>query len=76
MAYIDMELDIQGMVSPHPMLETLRAMDGLNSGQVLKVTTTESRAVNNMQVLCFQLGHKLIEIVDWDGEYTFLLQKA
>ncbi len=76
MAYIDMELNAQNMASPQPMVQTLRAMDQLSAGQVLKVTTTEPRSVRNFEAMCFQLGHKLMEIIAWDGEYTFLLQKA
>ena len=76
MAYIDMELNAQNMPSPQPMLQTLRAMDQLTAGQVLKVTTNEPRSISNFEAMCGQLGHKIMEIIDWDGEYTFLLQKA
>jgi len=76
MAYIDMELNAQNMTSPQPMVQTLRAMDQLLAGQILKVTTNEPRSIPNFEAMCYQLGHKLMEIVDWDGEYTFLLQKA
>lgn len=76
MAYIDMELNAQNMTSPQPMVQTLRAMDQLTAGQVLKVTTTEPRSIPNFEAMCSQLGHKIMQIIDWDGEYTFLLQKA
>ncbi|VAW91097.1 hypothetical protein MNBD_GAMMA21-2106 [hydrothermal vent metagenome] len=76
MAYIDMELNAQNMTSPQPMVQTLRAMDQLSAGQVLKVTTTEPRSIPNFEAMCAQLGHKIMQIIDWDGEYTFLLQKV
>jgi len=76
MTYIDMELNIQNMASPQPMMHTLRAMDSLDTGQVLKVTTTEPCSLKNFEIMCLELGHKLLEIIDWDGEYTFLLQKV
>ncbi len=76
MAYIDMELNAQNMTSPQPMVKTLRAMDQLRAGQVLKVTTTEPCSIPNFEAMCSQLGHKIMQIIDWDGEYTFLLQKA
>ena len=76
MAYIDMELNAQNMRSPQPMVQALRAMDQLATGQILKVTTNEPRSVHNFEAMCYQLGHKLMEIVAWNGEYTFLLQKV
>jgi len=76
MAYIDMELNAQNMTSPQPMVHALRAMDNLQTGQVLKVTTNEPRSISNFEAMCYQLGHKLMEIVDWNGEYTLLVRKA
>ena len=76
MACIDMELDAHNLNSAQPMLQTLRALEKLMPGQILKVTTTEPRSVSIFEQMCVQLGHKLMQIIDWDGEYTFLLQKA
>ena len=76
MAYIDIEIDAQNMKSPHPMVKALRAFDSMHSGQVLKVTTDEANSISKFETMCLQLGHKLMEIIDWDGEYTLLVKKA
>ncbi|MGD8783638.1 MAG: sulfurtransferase TusA family protein [Thioalkalispiraceae bacterium] len=76
MAYIDMEINAQNLKSPRPMLKTLRAIESLGSGQVLKVTTDEPLSISNIEAICGQLGHSLMEIIDWDGEYTLLVKKA
>ena len=75
MAYIDMELNVEHMTAPKPLMKALRAIDALLPGQVLKVTTSEQKSIGNFESMCQQLGHKLIEIIDWDGEYTLLVQK-
>ena len=76
MAYIDMEINAQNMKSPQPLVKALRAIERMHSGQVLKVTTDEPRSIGNFEAMCCQLGHKLMEIIDWDGEYTLLVKKA
>ena len=75
MAYIDMELDVSNLNSPQPMLHTLRAMDKLMDGQILRVTTTEPASVKNFEQMCQQTGHTLMAIQEWDDEITFLLRK-
>ena len=76
MAYIDMEINAQNLPAPQPMVKALRAIEGMASGQVLKVTTDEPLSISNFEAMCLQLGHKLMEIVDWDGEYTLLVKKV
>ena len=75
MAYIDMDLNIEHLSVPKPLVQALRAIDTLLPGQVLKVTTCEARAIGNFERMCQTLGHKLLEIVSWDGEYTLLVEK-
>lgn len=76
MGMIDKKLDVRNLQSPQPMLHALRAMDKLNAGQILMVTTTESASVNNIQAMCDQTGHNLMQIIDWDNEYTFMIRCA
>ena len=76
MAFIDMEINAQNMISPQPMVKALRAIEHMASGQILKVTTDEPRSITNFEAMCSQLGHKLMETIDWNGEYTLLVKKA
>ena len=75
MAYIDMEVDTDILVTPQPLLSTLRAMDKLQPGQVLKITTYTADSVNNLMKLCQQMGYSLLEAVDWGDEFTLLVKK-
>lgn len=72
---ISKELDTRDLKPPQPVLRTLRAMHDLETGQVLKLTTTEANAVRNMESLCREAGLVLMQYMDWDGEYTFFIRK-
>lgn len=72
---VNKELDTRFLNPAHPVLRTLRAMDSLESGQVLKLTTTEHNAIRSMENLCRQTGLVLMQYMDWDGEYTFFIRK-
>lgn len=71
-----MEIDNVNLLAPLPLLSPLRAMDKLKPVQVLKITTHEAGAVNNLVRLYQQLGYKLMEVVDWEDEYTLLVKKT
>jgi TusA-related sulfurtransferase len=75
MAYIDMELNVENMPTPVPLMKALRAIDSMLPGQILKVTTSAAESINNFETMCRTLGHKLLEVIDWNGEYTLLVQK-
>jgi len=72
---INKEVDTRFLNPPQPMLRTLRAMHGMERGQVLKLTTTEDNAIHNMELLCRETGLVLMQYMDWDGEFTFLIRK-
>jgi tRNA 2-thiouridine synthesizing protein A len=72
---ISKELNTRFLNPAQPVLRTLRAMDSLESGQVLKLTTTEHDAIRNMETLCQQTGLVLMQYMDWDGEFTFYIRK-
>ena len=46
---IDSELDCRGLNCPLPILKTKKAVDGLSSGQVLKMLATDPGSVNDVQ---------------------------
>ena len=73
---VSKELDTRFLNPPQPMLRTLRAMDGLEEGQVLKLTTTEHDAIEQMEILCRKTGLVLMQFMDWNGEFTFFIRKC
>ncbi len=71
----DMELDCRGMSCPLPILKTKKAIDGLASGQILKMTATDPGSVNDMDAFSRTTGNELVDSQHGDGEFTFFLRK-
>lgn len=55
----DMEIDASGLKCPLPILRAKKALAQLQSGQVLKVITTDTHAVRDFQAFAKQTGNVL-----------------
>jgi|TARA_B100002003_G_scaffold25617_1_gene21164 tRNA 2-thiouridine synthesizing protein A len=71
----DQELDCKGMNCPLPILKTKKQMDAMQSGQVLKMVSTDPGSINDMQAFTRRTGHELLESISEDGDYIFLVRK-
>ena len=69
------ELDCKGMNCPLPILKTKKQMDAMQSGQVLKMVSTDPGSINDMQAFTRRTGHELLESISEDGDYIFLVRK-
>ncbi|ARP87204.1 hypothetical protein CAL13_14050 [Bordetella genomosp. 9] len=56
----DMEIDATGLACPLPILRAKKALAQLESGQVLKVLTTDRNAIRDFQAFCRQTGNALV----------------
>ena len=74
-AQFDSELDCQGLNCPLPILKTKKAIDGLSSGQVLKMMATDPGSVNDVQSWTKRTGNSLMNHSEEGGVYSFLIQK-
>ena len=45
----DQYLDCKGLNCPLPILKTKKALDGINSGEILKMVATDPGSVNDVQ---------------------------
>lgn len=52
--------DLSGLRCPMPILRTKKALAQMAAGAVLKVTTTDSAAVDDLAIFCKQTGHVLL----------------
>jgi len=75
MALFDKEIDALTL-APQPLLNALQALEKLKPGQILKITTYSAKTARTFELFCQQLGHKLMEIVDWNDEHTLMVKKA
>ena len=71
----DQQLDTRGMNCPLPILKTKKAINGLQVGQTLEVTSTDPGSVKDMVSFCSQTGHEMMSQKEEAGDYTFYIKK-
>jgi tRNA 2-thiouridine synthesizing protein A len=70
------ELDAKGLNCPLPILRAKKAVNKLDSGQVLKIIATDPGSVKDFEAFCNQTGNKLLESTEEAGAFVFYIQKA
>ncbi|MFV1985398.1 MAG: sulfurtransferase TusA family protein [Thiohalomonadales bacterium] len=76
MQNIDIELDTRGLSCPLPILKAKKSINDLVAGQVIKVKATDPGALKDFAAFCKQTGNILLESVEQNGEFQFIIQKA
>jgi len=71
----DKELDARGLNCPLPIIKTKKALNDLGSGQVLRVTSTDSGSIKDMEAFAKQTGNELLSSGQEGGDYVFFLKK-
>lgn len=72
---IDMELDARGLNCPLPILRAKKSISQLGVGQTLKILATDPGSVKDFESFCKQTGNELLQSVENDGEFSFLIKK-
>jgi tRNA 2-thiouridine synthesizing protein A len=76
MAYqFDQELDCSGLSCPMPILKTKKAVDGLQTGQVLKMTATDPGSLPDIQAWTSKTGHELVGHETDGGKFIFYIKR-
>ena len=75
MSNIAQELDARGLNCPLPILRAKKALNGLQSGQVLRIRATDPGAVKDFDAFCKQTGNELVSSEQSSGEYVFQIRK-
>jgi tRNA 2-thiouridine synthesizing protein A len=70
------ELDAKGLACPMPLLKVKRALNGMESGQQLRIASTDQGSVRDFRVFAEQSGHLLIAADEVQGVYIHLFQKS
>jgi tRNA 2-thiouridine synthesizing protein A len=63
------------MNCPLPILKTKKAIDTLESGQVLRMTATDPGSIPDVAAFSNRTGHAILEQSEGGGEYSFLIRK-
>jgi len=58
---IDKEIDTRGLNCPLPILKAKKALTDMQSGQLLKVVSTDAGSVRDFQAFARQTGNELVE---------------
>ncbi|WP_156289469.1 sulfurtransferase TusA family protein [Oceanobacillus salinisoli] len=69
-------LEAKGLACPMPIVKTKRAMDTINSGEVLEVLVTDKGALNDIPAWAQSGGHKVLEQKTEEDVLYFYIEKA
>jgi tRNA 2-thiouridine synthesizing protein A len=71
----DKDLDARGLNCPLPILRAKKALTDMQSGQVLRIVSTDLGSVKDFQAFCKQTGNDLLSSTQAENEYTFFLKR-
>lgn len=71
----DLEVDASGLKCPLPILRAKKALAQLQSGQVLKVITTDPHAVRDFLAFCKQTGNNMLVQVPGEAHTLHFLAR-
>ena len=69
------EIDTRGLNCPLPILKAKKALATLQSGDVLKVVSTDPGSVRDFQAFARQTGHELVEQTSIGNEFVHLMRR-
>ncbi|OYW36711.1 MAG: preprotein translocase subunit TatC, partial [Hydrogenophilales bacterium 12-61-10] len=69
------ELDARGLNCPLPILRAKKSLAEVESGQVLKILSTDPGSVKDFAAFAKQTGNELLSTAEAGGEFTFFMKK-
>lgn len=69
-------LDAKGLACPLPIVKTKKAIDTINSGDVLEVLATDKGALSDIPAWTKSVGHNVLEQKTKEDVLYFYIQKA
>jgi tRNA 2-thiouridine synthesizing protein A len=72
---IHQELDTRGLNCPLPILKAKKALGEMTSGQLLKVTATDSGSVRDFQAFSKQTGNELVDQQTLGSDFIHILRR-
>ena len=75
MSEFDNEINCEGLNCPLPILKTKKAIDGMLSGQILKMTSTDPGSASDVDSWSKRTGNNLVTHAEDGGVHTFVIKK-
>lgn len=69
-------LDARGLNCPLPILRTKKTLATLQSGETLKVISTDPGSLKDMSSFCAQTGNQLLSSEQQGKDYEYVIRKA
>ncbi|MFM8442265.1 MAG: sulfurtransferase TusA family protein [Methylococcus sp.] len=73
---VDLEVDTRGLKCPLPLLRLKKALNTLDSGQIVRVTATDPASVLDFGVFVEQTGHLMLEQYQETDLLIYLIRKG
>ena len=71
----DQEIDTRGLNCPLPILKAKKALAGMESGQLLRVLSTDAGSLRDFQAFAKQTGNALVEQQTLGNEFVHVLKR-
>ena len=71
----DQEIDTRGLNCPLPILKAKKALAGMESGQLLKVLSTDAGSLRDFQAFAKQTGNALVDQQTLGDEFVHVLRR-
>jgi tRNA 2-thiouridine synthesizing protein A len=72
---VDKVLDCKGLNCPMPVVKTKKAMNELESGQILKMESTDKGSKSDIAAFTNRTGDELLEVQEEGGTFIFFIKK-
>jgi tRNA 2-thiouridine synthesizing protein A len=72
---IDKELDTRGLNCPLPILKAKKALADMQTGQTLKVISTDAGSVRDFQAFAKQTGNELLEQQTAGNDFIHVMRR-
>ncbi|HHK60229.1 MAG TPA: sulfurtransferase TusA family protein [Desulfobacterales bacterium] len=72
----DETLDAKGLSCPMPLLRTKKAINNIQSGQILEILGTDPGSKNDLPGWCERSGHEFLGVKEEDGFFRFFIKKG
>ncbi|UIR31930.1 sulfurtransferase TusA family protein [Priestia flexa] len=69
-------VDATGLACPMPIVKTKKAMNELNSGEILEIHTTDKGAKSDLAAWAKSMDHVLVKHEEEGSVFKFWIQKA
>jgi tRNA 2-thiouridine synthesizing protein A len=72
----DKTLDAKGLDCPMPLLKAKKALEAMESGQVLEILGTDEGSKIDLPGWCERVGHAFLGVKEEAGYFKFYIKKG